>query len=139
MNTNDFAKTERELRSEVQADELAKRAPREDSLQLLASCYLKQQDTAGYTATLEKLVTYYPKKEYWAELMYRIETKPGFSPRLSLDVYRLKLALGIPSTGAQFMEMTELALQAGFPAEARGIVDRGFAAGALGAGPDADR
>jgi len=136
---NDFPNAERELRVELQADENAGRAPPEDRLQLLASCYLKQKDTLGYAMTLEKLVTYYPKKEYWADLVYRIETKPGFAPRLSLDLYRLKLALGIPQSAGQFVEMTQLALQAGFPAEAKTFVDRGFAAGVLGSGPDADR
>ena len=35
--------------------------------------------------------------------------------------------------------MTQLALQAGFPVEARTIVDKGFAAGALGTGEQAER
>lgn len=136
---NDFPNAQKQLLSELQADENAGRAPPEDRLQLLANCYLKQKDTLGYAMTLEKLVTYYPKKEYWADLIYRSESKPGFAPRLSLDVYRLKLALGILQTAGQFVEMTQLALQAGFPAEAKTFVDRGFAAGVLGSGPDSDR
>jgi len=136
---NDFPNAERELRSELQADERSGRVPAEDRLQLLANCYLKQADTPGHIATLEQLVTYYPKKEYWAELVYRIETRAGFAPRLGLDAYRLKLALGIPITAGQFVEATELALQAGFPAEAKSFIDRGFAAGVLGSGADAER
>jgi tetratricopeptide (TPR) repeat protein len=136
---NDFPNAEKELHSELQADESAGRMPPEDRLQLLASCYFKQTDMLGYAAALEKLVTYYPKQQYWADLVYRIETKAGFPPRLGLDVYRLKLALGVPITAGQFMEMTQLALQAGFPAEAKAFVDRGFATGALGSGAEADR
>jgi len=37
------------------------------------------------------------------------------------------------------MEMSQLALQAGYPAEGKNIVERGFAAGALGSGAEADR
>jgi hypothetical protein len=37
------------------------------------------------------------------------------------------------------MEMAQLALQAGFPAEAKKVVDKGFDTGALGSGPEADR
>ena len=136
---NDLPNAEKELRSELLADENAGRAPPEERLQLLASCYFKQQDMLGYAATLETLVTYYPNKEYWADLLYRIETKPGFAARLGLDVYRLRMALGIPATAGQFVEMTQLALQAGFPAEAKTFIDRGFAAGVLGSGAEADR
>ena len=136
---NDFANAERELQSEVRADESAGRTPPEDRLQLLASCYLKQADMPGYAAALEKLVAYYPKKQYWADLVYRTETKSGFAPRLGLDVYRLKLALSIPITAGQFMEMTQLALQEGLPAEAKSFVDKGFATGALGSGAEAGR
>ncbi len=37
------------------------------------------------------------------------------------------------------MEMAQLALQAGYPAEAKAIIDKGFAAGALGTGAEAER
>lgn len=136
---NDCPNVAKELQSEFQAAETAGRAPPEEWLQLLASCYVKHNDNAGYAAALEKLVTYYPKKAYWADLIHRVETKPGFANRLDLDVYRLKLALGILRTATEFMEMTQLALQAGFPAEAKKIIDQGFAAGVLGSGSDADR
>ena len=136
---NDFPDAEKELRSELEADERAGRVPPEDRLQLLASCYLKQKNAQGYATTLEKLVSYYPKKDYWADLVYRTETRAGFAPRLVLDVYRLKLALNIPITAGQFMEMAQLALQEGFPAEAKSFVDRGFATGALGSGAEIDR
>ncbi|HTT38880.1 MAG TPA: hypothetical protein VMH32_14565 [Burkholderiales bacterium] len=137
--SGDCSGAEKELHAELHADESAGRAPPEDRLQLLASCYLQQADKPRYAAALEELVTYYPKQEYWAELIYRIQTKPGFSPRLGLDVYRLKLALGISSSASQFVEMTQLALQAGFPVEAKSIIDRGFALGVLGVGADAER
>jgi hypothetical protein len=43
------------------------------------------------------------------------------------------------SAANDYMEMTQLALQAGFPNEARQIIDKGFAAGVLGTGKDAER
>ena len=52
---------------------------------------------------------------------------------------RLKLASGTMSKTEDFMEMAQLALQAGYPAEAKKIVERGFAAGALGTGAEAER
>jgi hypothetical protein len=54
-------------------------------------------------------------------------------------VMRLKLASGTMNKTEDFMEMAQLALQAGYPAEAKKIVERGFAAGALGSGAEAER
>jgi hypothetical protein len=113
--------------------------PTEAELQILANCYLKLKDTTGYVSAIEKLVTYYPKKEYWTDLLSRVQRKSGFSDRLSLDVYRLKLATGNVTTANDYLEMAQLAIQAGFPTEAKKIVDKGYEAGVLGTGKDAER
>lgn len=134
-----YANAAKELTEMMAADEKAGRAPSEEQLQLLANCQLKLNDKAGYVAALEKLVVHYPKKDYWADLLARLQRKPGFSDRLSLDVYRLMLATGTLHEGGDFMEMAQLALQAGFPAEARKVVTEGFGKGVLGTGGEADR
>ncbi len=133
------ANAARLLREQVEADEKAERAPTEDRLQFLASCYLKLNDNAGYAWALEKLVTHYPKKLYWADLISRMQRKPGFADRLELDVYRLQLATGNLNKPNEYMEMAQLALQAGFPIEAKKTLDQGYAAGVLGKGTDVDR
>jgi uncharacterized protein HemY len=114
-------------------------AKSEGSLQMLANIQLKQNDKAGYVQTLEKLAASYPKASYWADLLNRVVGKPGFSSSLNLDVMRLKLALKQIAKPAEFMEMGQLALQAGNPAEALKIVDEGYKKGALGTGADAGR
>jgi len=115
------------------------RRPSEQELQILANCYSKQKDDTGYVAAIERLVTYYPKKEYWTDLLNRVQRKNGFSSRLSLDVLRLKLATGNLTTANDYLEMAQLAIQAGFPAEAKSVVDKGYAAKVLGTGKDAER
>jgi hypothetical protein len=111
----------------------------EEELQILANCYLRQNDTGGYVSAIEKLVVYYPKKQYWTDLLARVQKKPGFSDRLGVNVYRLRLATGNLSTANDYLEMAQLALQAGVPAEAKMIVDKGYDAKVLGTGPDASR
>ncbi len=135
----DFAGAARELTTEITQAEKAGQAPGEDRLKLLANATLKLNDTAGYVWALERLVTYYPKKEYWVDLLARLQRKPNFSDRLALDTYRLALATDTLTKPADFMEMAQLALQAGLPAEAQQVVDKGFAAGVLGKGPEAER
>jgi hypothetical protein len=88
----------------------------------------------------EKLVTYYPSnKQYVGIYLSDLPGKSGFSSRFSLDVLRLRLASGNLTAAADFMEMAQLLLQAGLPAEAKSVVDKGYAAGALGTGAEAAR
>jgi hypothetical protein len=115
------------------------RKPPEEELQILANCYLRQKDTGGYVGAIEKLVIFYPKKEYWTDLLSRVQKKPGFSDRLGVHVYRLRLATGNLTTPGDYMEMAQLAVQAGVPAEAKAVLDRGYAANILGTGKDAER
>ena len=111
----------------------------EQELQMLLNCYERSRDTGGYVSTMEKLVVSYPKKEYWSDLLSRVQKKPGFSDRLALHVYRLKLATGNMGGTNDYMEMAQLALQAGVPAEAKKVVDRGYEVKALGTGQEASR
>ena len=164
--SGDFQGAARELTTEIQQAEKAGNAPGEDRLKLLVNAALKLNDTNTYVYALERLVTYYPKKEYWVDLLSRLQRKPNFSDRLALDTYRLSLATGsmgpsarppeagpIPSgdrprsadegsssrAANDFMEMAQLAVQAGFPAEAKQVLDKGFEAKVLGQGAEAER
>ena len=116
-----------------------KTRPSEEELQILANCYLRQKDNSGYANTMEKLVVYYPKKEYWTDLLARVQKKSGFSDRLGVDVYRLRFATGNAGSVNDYMEMAQLAMQQGVPSEAKIYVDKGYAAGILGKGDQAER
>jgi len=135
----DFATAAKQLQSLIQSEAQAGKAPAEEQLQLLANVYVKQGDSAAYAKVLEKLAAYYPKKAYWLALVDIVPTRSGFSERLALDLARLKLATGTMRTAAAYVEAAELSILAGLPAEAKKIVDQGYAAGLLGTGPDADR
>lgn len=137
--SGDFAGAAKELMVEVQGAERSGAAPAEDRLKLLLNAASKQGDNNAYVYAMEKLVTYYPKKEYWVDLLNRMQRKSGFSDRLSLDTYRLSLATGSMTAPADFMEMAQLALQADLASEGKQVLDKGFANGALTTGPQADR
>ena len=137
--TDDWASAARELRADVDAGVRSGAAPPLDRLQLLASCYVKLGDNAGYVYTLEALLAFYPKKEYWMDAIRRVEAKPGFANRLALDALRLRQATGVLSAGADYSVMAEFALAAGLPAEAKRIADQALASGALATGADAEK
>ena len=137
--SGNFAGAAKELTTEIQAAEKSGAAPAEDRLKLLLNAAVKMNDNNAYVFAMEKLVTYYPKKEYWVDLLTRLQRKPNFSDRLSLDTYRLSLASGSMSAANDYMEMAQLALQAEFAAESKQVLDKGFASGVLGTGPQAER
>jgi hypothetical protein len=135
----DTAAAQREALADVQAAEKAGQAPPEDRLQLLANIASKGSDRQAYISSLERLVAYYPKKEYWSDLLRRIESKPGYNNRLALDMYRLRRATKTLDSGNDLFEMAQLALQERQAAEAKKILEEGFASGLLGKGNDAER
>lgn len=126
------------LEQELHAAERSGRL-NEDQLGMLANVQLKKNDKAGYVQTIEKLAANYPKANYWTDLLNRVQGKPGFSSRLNVDVFRLKLANNLLKKPSEFMEMAQLVLQAKAPAEALKVIDKGYKIGALGTGTDAGR
>ena len=135
----DLASASREALEDVQAAEKAGRIPPEDRLQLLANIASKTGDRAAYVAGIERLVAYYPKKEYWVDLLRRLESKPGFSNRLTLDLYRLRAATKTLDSPNEVVEMAQLALQQKQAGEAKQVLDSAFASGLLGKGAEAER
>ena len=136
---DDCANAALELRAVLDAEARTGAVPQLVRLQLLASCYVKLGDNPGYVFALEKLLAHYPSKEYWADAIRRVETRPGFADRLYLDVLRLRQATDTLRGGTEYAAMTQLALAAGLPAEAKRVSDQGFASGALGTGADAEQ
>ena len=137
--SGDFSTVMRDSQAAVSAAEKDGRRPGEDDLLRLADAARRMNNTAVYSNTLEKLVLYYPKKDYWSAHLASIQRKPGFSDRLGLDVQRLKLANGLMTKADEYMELAQLALQAGLPVEAKAIVDKGYAANVRGTGDQAPR
>jgi hypothetical protein len=137
--SNNFAAAAKALSADIEADEQANKAPTEEQLQLLSNAYLQQRDAAGNARALEKLLSYYPKRDYWINALYGLATIPGVSEKLALDVARLKLSTGTLRTAAEYFDAVQLALHAGFPMEALKIIEQGYAAGLLGTGADAER
>jgi hypothetical protein len=136
----DYAQIARDNAAKVQAAEAAGGRPQEDDLLRLADAYRHTGNKAGDMQVKEKLVTYYASnKQYVGIYLSDLPGKSGFSSRFALDLLRLRLASGNLTAAADYMEMAQLLLQAGLPAEAKSVVDKGYAAGVLGTGAEAPR
>jgi tetratricopeptide (TPR) repeat protein len=134
-----YAEAARLQQGQINAETRGGKPPREEQLQLLYSCQLKMGDKTGQLATIKQLITYYPKPDYWLNVIDSLRTKPGFSDRLLLDVYRLEFSLGLINKPDEAMDMAELEVQAGLQGDAKDTVDKSFAGGLLGTGPEASR
>jgi hypothetical protein len=132
---NDFANAARTASELIAAEERDSQTVTESQLQILANSAIKLGDQKLAIAGLEKLVAAYPKTEYWSALIRRVAAQPGFSSQLAIDVGRLRLAVGAFTTADDYMELAQQAFQTGFPAEAKTVLDKGFAAQLLTAPP----
>jgi tetratricopeptide (TPR) repeat protein len=138
-SSGDYGAIAKDAGAAVAAAEQAGRKPDEGELLRLADAQQRTGNMTGYVGTLEKLLLNYPKKDYWNAYLARLSRKPGFGERFGLDVMRLRLASGTLTKPDDFMEMAQLSLQAGVPAEAARVVEQGFKTGLLGSGPEAGR
>jgi tetratricopeptide (TPR) repeat protein len=134
--SDDFAAAKTELVPLIAEAEKAGPAPLED-LRLLASASAKLKDNATYLATMEKLVALYPSDDFWSDLLHRMQAKPGYSPTHDIDVLRLAAVSLKTMAPEEYVELAELDLAAGFPTEAKQVMDAGYAAGVLGTGANA--
>jgi hypothetical protein len=137
--SGDYSAIAKEAQAAVSAAEQAGRKPDEGDLLRLADAQQRTNQTQARAATLDKLLAYYPKKEYWSILLGQLPRKSGFSDRFSLDLFRLRLATGNLTKTDDYMEMAQLALQAGYATEGKAVVEKGFASGALGTGAEGER
>jgi len=136
---NKFADSAKFLRDYVGDQERRGQAPKEQTLQLMRISYDKAQDKGGATDTLEKLVIYYPKADYWDNLLYTLRRDPKMTERQTLHVYRLMQATQTLKLPGDFTEMADLAVNSGVPGEAQRVLEQGIAANAFTTDADKTR
>ncbi len=111
------------LQPRLMAEIAAGRVPDEVDIRLLASAHQQTKNTAAYADTLEILVRFYPKPEVWADLLFRVLQRKDFPAYLEIDLRRLMQQVGAANTFADALDHAQLALSAGYPAEARKVLE----------------
>lgn len=99
----------------------------ENWLQMVRDSQQRIGDTAGAGATLEKLVRLYPKPEYW-DFLLSTRMRQKNSDRVQLNLFRLARQVGVLNSADEYVEMTEMLLEAGLPGEARSVMEAGYQA-----------
>lgn len=101
----------------------------EAELRIYAFSQKQLKDDTGYVNTLAQLVTRFPNKDYWTDLLNAMGRVPGISARTQLDVSRLMDAAGTMLEGEDYIDTAQFAIKAGLPHEALRVLDQGQAAG----------
>jgi tetratricopeptide (TPR) repeat protein len=102
--------------------------PSEAVLKFEQAVYFKMNDAAGRRATLEQLVTYYPKPEYWHDLLQLARNDKGLNDEQRMEIFRLRLAVGDMKSYDDYQDMAQQALITMYPAEAKAVLDKAAAA-----------
>jgi tetratricopeptide (TPR) repeat protein len=127
---NDYKNAAATMMSVVNNAEKAGRTPQENWLQIVLSSQFKLDNKDGIADALKKLVRYYPKAEYWENLL-DIYRRKDTSDRVTLGYYRLMNEVGTLKQADDYVEMAQLAIDAGVPGEAQAIVEKGVQGGTL--------
>ena len=122
---NDFTNTKAVVTPLVDEEIRAGTTPTEDLLLLGRSSAVKLNDAAGVTHWTERLLTYYPKPEYWEnEIDTLLRTKS--TDRQLLEIYRLAADVGALTHSEDYTEMAQIALDQGSPGIAVSVLQKGF-------------
>lgn len=105
----------------------AGKTPKEQSINLVLSSCLKMDDNECATKALERMVSYYPKPDYWQNLLYSLFQQEGQTDKSLLQVYRLAADVDVLKRPEDYTEYAQLAIEAGSPGEAENILERGMA------------
>jgi hypothetical protein len=128
--TKDYKPAISIMQGAVKSAEQAGKTVDENWLQLIRSSQQNLGDIAGATDTMEKLVRLYPKAEYW-DFLLSSRMRQKNSDRVQLNLYRLAGEVGVMNSADEYVEMTEMLLEAGLPGEAQRVMEAGYEAKAF--------
>ncbi|HKU90091.1 MAG TPA: hypothetical protein VJP84_09865 [Steroidobacteraceae bacterium] len=118
-NNKDAARVMKELLAS------SDRAPKEQQLLLIRAACEKAGDNACVSQAYEKLVVYYPKPEYWQNLMKAL--RQGDTDDIQAhNVMRLALHVNVLKDPDQFKELAQLSLEQKLACEAQTVLEQGF-------------
>lgn len=113
--------------------------PAESQWLIMANCQKKLDDQKGLLHSYTQLAIHYSKPIYWEHLMKALMTRPGLSSGVQVEIWRLRNDVGLVKNSDDYMNMAEIAVQAGLPELANKIMIRGYSSGVLGNDANAER
>lgn len=126
--TEDYEGARRVMKDVVAKQEAAGTKVEDLTYRILQGSCIKLKDNPCVIDMLEKLVTHYPKTDYWQDLigLMLAQTK---NSNLLLNIWRVAEGNETLSDAAEYTEYAQLAIGQGLPGEAQAVLDRGFQKG----------
>ena len=123
---NDYKGTIKFVGQQVEEDVKKGREPKEQTLNLILSSCIKLDDQDCTSRALERMVTYYPKPEYWGNLVITLFQAPSQNDKSLLNTYRLANEVDVLKRPDDYTEMAQLAIEQGSPGEAQHVLEKAF-------------
>jgi tetratricopeptide (TPR) repeat protein len=126
----DYKKSTQYMDGIIQSITKSGKKPKESTLNLVQNACTKSGDNNCLQRTYEQLVTYYPKPQYWENLvgaMYKTAQTGPNNDKNMLQIYRLSAAVDTLKKPSDFTEYAQLALERGAAGEAQAVLEKGFA------------
>jgi hypothetical protein len=121
---NDYKNTQRILDELVTGQEAKGKKPEEQSIRILQSACLNLDDTACVVQQSERLVSHYPKLEYWQQVIGGM-LRESKSDKQLLNILRLAEGAESLTKADEYNELGRLAVDQGLPGEAQMVLEAG--------------
>jgi tetratricopeptide (TPR) repeat protein len=108
--------------NEIKAGE----TPKNESLMLVYSACEKLSDKACENHTLEQLIAYYPKPDYWKQLLFGLRQQTSSNDANLFQTYRLMSEVDVLTDPGDYTEMAQIALDQGSPGDAEQVLQKAF-------------
>ncbi|HXO65891.1 MAG TPA: hypothetical protein VN882_14455 [Steroidobacteraceae bacterium] len=108
--------------NEIKAGE----TPKDEALMLVYSACQKLNDKPCEDHTLERLITYYPKPDYWKQLLYGLRQQTSSNDANLFQTYRLMSEVDVLSDPGDYTEMAQIAIDQGSPGDAEQVLQKGL-------------
>jgi tetratricopeptide (TPR) repeat protein len=122
----DYAGTRKVEEGLVEGRIRAGAVPDSESLTLIYSACRMTDDAACTEVALERLATYFPKPETWAQLLSTVYQQSSDNEANRLEVYRLMFDTDALPGPDSYQEMAALLLGGGYPGEAQAVLQQGM-------------
>ena len=124
--TKDFANSRKVMDGVVAKLEAKGKPPGEQNLRLIHGSCVSLGDDACSTTQYEKLVQFYPKPEYWQNLVNTLFNDKKSTDKQQLNVMRLATHVNAINEPSKYEEVAQIAIDMGLPGEAQTLVETAF-------------
>ncbi len=129
--TNDYVHAKEMAQKSIDTAKAAGQLPDRGALQIVMNSEANSKDEAGAEATLEELAADYGDPSDWGQILDLALGTKGLRDIDALYLNRLRIVTGATGRSDDYILVGNVALQMGFPGEARAALEQGIQKGVV--------